>query len=149
MVSMLALSEVDCGFEHRAGQIKDYTIGICCFSAKNAALKRKNIDWLAQNQDIFSSGVTFLSAYYCFSDLALKKHQKACWSSTKQTSSSSQWNLTCSRHDIAEQIAELVVFNNNHSLIPKNVLFSFFIGEKCLQTNPLLKLWVGSTKPTF
>ena len=30
---------------------KDYTIGICCVSAKHAALRRKNIVWLARNQD--------------------------------------------------------------------------------------------------
>jgi uncharacterized membrane protein YfhO len=33
------------------GSTKDYEIGICCFSAKHAALKRKSKDWLAQNQD--------------------------------------------------------------------------------------------------
>jgi hypothetical protein len=32
-------------------QTKDYKIGICCFSAKHAALRRKSKDWLAQNQD--------------------------------------------------------------------------------------------------
>ena len=51
MVSVIALSAVDCGFQPRSGQTKDYQIGICCFSAKHAALKRKNKDWLAQNQD--------------------------------------------------------------------------------------------------
>jgi hypothetical protein len=40
MVSMLAL----------IGSIKDYEIGICCFSAKHAALTRKSKDWLARNQ---------------------------------------------------------------------------------------------------
>ena len=29
----------------------DYKIGICCFSAKQAALERKNTNWLARNQD--------------------------------------------------------------------------------------------------
>jgi hypothetical protein len=33
------------------GQTKDYKIGICFFSAKHAALRRKNKDCLAQNQD--------------------------------------------------------------------------------------------------
>ena len=42
---------VDRAFEPRLGQTKDYTIGICCFSAKHAALRRKNKDWLARNQD--------------------------------------------------------------------------------------------------
>jgi hypothetical protein len=38
MVRMLALSVVDHGFETQSGQTKDYKIGICCFSAKHAAL---------------------------------------------------------------------------------------------------------------
>jgi hypothetical protein len=37
MVSMLALSEVDHGFEPQSGQTKDYEIGMCCFSAKHTA----------------------------------------------------------------------------------------------------------------
>jgi len=41
MDSVLTSSAVDRGFEPRSGQIKDYKIGICCFSAKHAALKRK------------------------------------------------------------------------------------------------------------
>ena len=32
-VSVLAWSAVDRGFEHWSGLTKDYTIGICCFSA--------------------------------------------------------------------------------------------------------------------
>jgi hypothetical protein len=36
MVSVLASSAVDRGFEPRSGQTKDYEIGICCFSAKHA-----------------------------------------------------------------------------------------------------------------
>ena len=52
MVSLLASSAVDRGFEPRSGQTKDYKIGIYCFSAKHAAaLRRKSKDWLAQNQD--------------------------------------------------------------------------------------------------
>ena len=51
MVSVLASNVADRGFESRSGQTKDYTIGICCFSAKNAALKRKSKDWLARNQN--------------------------------------------------------------------------------------------------
>ena len=37
-----------------AGQTKGYAIGICGFSAKDAALRRKNKDWLARNQDNMS-----------------------------------------------------------------------------------------------
>jgi hypothetical protein len=43
MVSVLASSAV--------GQIKDYKIYICCFSAKQVALRRKSKDGLARNQD--------------------------------------------------------------------------------------------------
>jgi hypothetical protein len=39
MVSVLASSVVDRGFEPRSGQTKDYQIGICCFSAKHATLR--------------------------------------------------------------------------------------------------------------
>ena len=45
MVSLLASSAVDLEFESRSGQMKDYKIGICCFSAKHAALSRKNKNW--------------------------------------------------------------------------------------------------------
>jgi hypothetical protein len=48
---MLASSAVDRGFELGSGQTKDYEIGICCFSAKQAVLKRKSKDWLARNQN--------------------------------------------------------------------------------------------------
>ena len=46
MVSVLALSAVDCGFKSWAGQTKDYNFGICCFSAKHAALRSKRTGWL-------------------------------------------------------------------------------------------------------
>jgi hypothetical protein len=51
MVGVLASSVVDRGFEPRSGQTKDYRIGICCFSTKYAALRRKSKDWLARNQN--------------------------------------------------------------------------------------------------
>jgi hypothetical protein len=51
MVNVLAWSVVDHGFEHRSGQTNDYKIGISCFSPKRAALRRKNKNWLARNQD--------------------------------------------------------------------------------------------------
>jgi hypothetical protein len=96
MVSDLALSIVDPGLEPRSGQTKVYKIGICCFSAKHAALRRKSKDWLARNQNN-------VSADCCFT----MKSISACWFSTMQTSSSSSsshWKLTCSRHDIAEKL---------------------------------------------
>ena len=51
MVSVLASSVIDCGYELRSCQTKEYKIGICCFSAQNAALMRKSKDWLARNQN--------------------------------------------------------------------------------------------------
>ena len=66
MVSMVASSTVDRGFEPRSGQTKDYKIGICCFSANHAAPRRKSKDWLARNQnnvsewsDISTRGLLF------------------------------------------------------------------------------------------
>jgi hypothetical protein len=49
MVSVFVSSAVDREFEPRSGETKDYKIGICCFSAKYAALRRKSKDWSAQN----------------------------------------------------------------------------------------------------
>ena len=37
MVSMLASSAVDRGYESRSGKTKDYKNDICCFSAKHAS----------------------------------------------------------------------------------------------------------------
>jgi hypothetical protein len=51
MDSVLVSSVVDRGFEPRSGQTKDYKIGICCFSTKHVALRRKSKDWLARNQN--------------------------------------------------------------------------------------------------
>ena len=57
MVSVFASSAVDCGFEHRLGQTKDYEIGICCFSTKHAALRNTSKDWLKWNQDNVTNNV--------------------------------------------------------------------------------------------
>ena len=49
MISVLASSAVDGGFEPRSGHNKDLKNGICCFSAKYAALRRMSKDLLARN----------------------------------------------------------------------------------------------------
>jgi hypothetical protein len=51
MVSVLASSVIDRGFDPRSGQTKDYKINICCFSDKHAALRNKSKDWLTRNLD--------------------------------------------------------------------------------------------------
>ena len=51
MVRVLASGAIDCGYELRFCQTKEYKIGICCFFAKNAELRRKSKDWKARNQN--------------------------------------------------------------------------------------------------
>ena len=51
IVSVLPLSVVDCGFEPCSDETKEYTIAICCFSAKHAPLRNKSQDWLVRNQN--------------------------------------------------------------------------------------------------
>jgi hypothetical protein len=78
MVSILASSAVDRGFEPRSGQTKDYKIGICCFSAKHAALMRKSKDWLVLNQNNVSERSrhvypqTFVSVSYHYKNPTLR-----------------------------------------------------------------------------
>ena len=72
MVSLLASVAVNCGSEPQSGQNKDYKIGICCFSAKHVALRRKIKDGLTRIQDnVSEGGVTCLSADCCFGELVL------------------------------------------------------------------------------
>ena len=51
IVSILISSVVDRGSEPLCVQTKDCNIGICCFSSKHTALRRKSKDWLAQNEN--------------------------------------------------------------------------------------------------
>ena len=65
------VARLDYGFEPRSGQTKDYKIGVCCFSAKHAALRRKSKDWLARNQNNVSEWSDMSPADCCFSELEL------------------------------------------------------------------------------
>jgi hypothetical protein len=73
MVSVLTSSAVDRRFELRSGQTKDYTIGMCCFSAKHAALRlgvRAKTGWLGIR--IMCPGeAIYLPADCCLSELTL------------------------------------------------------------------------------
>ena len=71
MVSMLISSAEDRGIDPRSGQTKDFKIGICCFSAKHAALRSKSKDWLARNQDNVSEWSNMFHADCCFIEQAL------------------------------------------------------------------------------
>ena len=53
MVSVHVSSAVDRGFEPNQRLKKN---GTCCLSAQHAALRRKNNDWLARNQNNVSRG---------------------------------------------------------------------------------------------
>ena len=43
-------ADIDRQFERRSGLIKDYTIDMCCFSAKHTSLRRMSKDWLVRKQ---------------------------------------------------------------------------------------------------
>jgi hypothetical protein len=71
MVSMLTQSVVYRGLKPRSGQTKDYKIDICCFSTKHVALRSKNKDWLAQNQNVMSEWSDMSNLGCCFVELVL------------------------------------------------------------------------------
>jgi hypothetical protein len=84
MVSMLTSRAVDHGFEPWSGQTKDYEIGIFCFSAKHAASRRKDKDWLARNQnnvsewsDLSTRGLLFQWASTIKNHLSVLVYYKA------------------------------------------------------------------------
>ena len=70
MISVLASSAVDRGFEPRSDQIKpkNYKIDICCFFAKHATLIRRKTGWLGI-RIMYPNGATCLSTHCCFSEL--------------------------------------------------------------------------------
>jgi hypothetical protein len=88
----------------RSGQPKDFKIGICCFSTKHVALRRKSKDWFTQNQDNVSEWGDMSISGLLFQWASIIKIQLWCWSSTKRTSSSFHCKLACSCHDIAEKL---------------------------------------------
>jgi hypothetical protein len=49
--AQVCLQTQDRVFEPRSGQIKNYKIGMCCFSTKHTTLRSKSKDWLAHNQN--------------------------------------------------------------------------------------------------
>jgi len=67
MVSVHASSVIDRELESRSGQSKDYEIGIWCFSAKQAVLRRKSKTGWLRIRILCLTGATYLSAHCCFS----------------------------------------------------------------------------------
>ena len=73
---MFTLSAVDHGLDPRSGQTKDYKIGICCFSAKHAALRCNSKHWLPWNRDNVSECCD-MSLHCCFIEVALIQNQQS------------------------------------------------------------------------
>ena len=71
--ALLASSVVERVFEPRSSETKDFEVGICCFSAKDAALMRKSKVWLARSQDNVSEWGDISIRPCCFIELALLK----------------------------------------------------------------------------
>ena len=127
--SVLDRSAIDRGFETRSGQTKDYKIGICCFSAKHAALRRENKDWLARNQDnvsewgdISTHGLLFQCASIITIQLSVLFLYKA-----DLIIFPLKINLLSPWH--SWRIAELAL-NNNHSL----TIEVYAPSQKCAQS---------------
>ena len=129
MASVLALSAVDRGLESRSGQTKDYKIGICCFSAKHAALRRKSKYWLVRNQDKVSewsdmsiSGLLFQWASTIKIQLRVLFKYKAdlVIISSKIKLFSPKIAYLVLNIDIANTIAGSAL-NNNHSVIHSTI----------------------------
>jgi len=101
-------------FEPRSGQTKDYKIGICCFSAKNAAIRRKaNI-----------VGAICLSADYSFSKLALCKIQISVLVLYEANLIINSLKISLFSAWYSWNIAELAL-NNIHMHSPTHLLFIF------------------------
>ena len=67
------------------------------------------------------SGETCLPADCFFIELALFKSNSACWARINQTSSSSHWKLTCSRHDKTQSLTHSNwVFRHTHFSMNKS-----------------------------
>jgi hypothetical protein len=115
MVSVLASSVADQGFEPRSGQAKDYKIGICCFSAKHAALRSKSKDWLARNQNNVSKWSDMLIRGLLFQWASTIKIQLSVLVSYKVDLIIISLKINLFSPWYSWKLAELAL-NNNHSL---------------------------------
>ena len=71
MVSVLSFSIVVRGFEPWSGQTKDYKNDFCCFPAKHAVLRNKEMTGWLGIRIIYPSRVTCLPTDCCFNELSL------------------------------------------------------------------------------
>jgi hypothetical protein len=115
MISMLVLSAVDRGFEPWSSQTKDYEIGICCFSAKHTALRRKSKDWLARNQNNVSEWSDMSTRGLMFQWASTIKIQLSVLVENKADLIIISLKINLFSPWYSWKIADLVL-NNNHSL---------------------------------
>jgi hypothetical protein len=96
-----SFSAVDCGFDPWSDQTKDYEIGICCFSAKHAALRSKS----------------HMSTYWMLFQWAskIKNSTKRVGLVHKGDIMFSSSNGTHSRHDMAEKLFTWCSITITHS----------------------------------
>ena len=136
---MLASSVVDRVFGPWLGQTKDYKIGICCFSAKHAALRSKNKDWLGRNQNNVSEwnnmsncGLLIQWANTIKTQLSVLVYYKADLIISLKINLFSPW--------YSWKIAELVLKQQSLTLYLENTLILLFQCLKKLFIPPATKL---------
>ena len=115
MVSMLASSAVYRGFEPWSRQTKDYEIGICCFSTKHAASRRKSKDWLVRNQNNVSEWNDMSTSRLLFQWASTIKIQLSVLVYNKADLIIISLKINLFSPWYSWKIAELAL-NNNHSL---------------------------------
>ena len=126
VVFMLAASPVDHGFEPWSGQIKDCKIGMCCFSAKHIALRRKNKDLLARNQDNVSEWGDMSIRGLLFQWASTIKIQLSVFVYYKADLIVISLKINLFSPWYSWKIAELAL-NNNRSLTHSPIFFYFII----------------------
>ena len=109
-------------FDPPSGQTKDYKIGICCFSAKHAALRTKRNNWLARNlnnvlkwRDMSNCGLLFQWAS------TIRSRTKGTLSSSCQLVLSMIWLKNCS-FGVKQQSLTCSIYTVDHLYIRNTVI---------------------------
>ena len=103
---------------------QDYKIGICCFSAKHAELRRKSKDWLARNQNNVSEWSDMSTRGLLFQWTSTINIQLSVLISYIADHISFKINLFSPWY--SWKIAELVL-NNNHSILVCWIVFAHYL----------------------
>ena len=113
MVSVLASSTVDHGFESRSWQPNDDNTGMCCLSVKHSALRRKSKYWWTQ--------VTF---WWGDDDICIVQDQLA-----ELFVVLYHWNNRLQLHSHVDPPGEHIILIPNQSLFGLNSYFCVHSGE--------------------